>query len=200
MVTHEGCVQCTKSLGTTTLLLPSAVKRSSCITRSRIGQLADLRCCTGPSDRDLILLPVGRFSSVAGVCLVGRLAGSVAVLLRCKYENPCQAFKVGFPQPTSGGVLAGKEMGRCGIQSSSPKEERPTLPLYETIVSHRSSLSIISNEAMQVPAGRYRDELLTIRGSGQTHDSFQLPQNIHIGPGDWLIGLTLHHPLVRFIL
>ena len=73
MVTHEGCVQCTKPLGTTTLLLPSAVKRSSYITRSRIGQLADLRCCTGPSDRDLILLPVGRFSSVAGMCLVGRL-------------------------------------------------------------------------------------------------------------------------------
>jgi len=68
MVTHEGCVQCTKPLGTTTLLLPSAVKRSSYITRSRIGQLADLRCCTGPSDRDLILLP-----SVAGMCLVGRL-------------------------------------------------------------------------------------------------------------------------------
>jgi hypothetical protein len=87
MVTQEGCVQCTKSLGTTTLLLPSAVKRSSCITRSRIGQLADLRCCTGPSDRDLILLPVGRFSSVAGMYLVRRLSG--ALRKDPKFDAPC---------------------------------------------------------------------------------------------------------------
>lgn len=63
MVTHEGCVQCTKSLGTMTLLF---LRSKEIILHHKvcISQLADLRCCTGPSDRDLILLPVGRFSSV----------------------------------------------------------------------------------------------------------------------------------------
>ncbi len=53
-----------------------------------IGQLADLRCCTGTSDRDLILLPVGRFSSVKRMCLLGRLSGALALREDPKFDAP----------------------------------------------------------------------------------------------------------------